>query len=246
MLRATAAGLALAAVFAAAAPAARIEGPFGTGAAQVWILRPAGVPTRVVVFGHGWKSSPPQGSSWVRQFLPWLVHLADGGAAVIFPRYQLGGGDPQNAERVRAYEQGVSTGYARLGRPHVPLVLAGYSFGASLAFYLAADARRLKLPEPQVVDAVFPAGMIPGATLGTLPRSVQVLIQVGDRDTEAGSGGAHAFWAWLRRHPSNAKRYEVVRSTSSFSATHAAPKGTSADARRAFWTPLDRLIASAT
>ena len=229
---------------ASARPFARIAGPFGRGTAQVWVLRPPGPVRDVVVFGHGWKTAPPSASyPWVGQFLPWLDHLVAAGSAIVFPRYQLGGVDPQNADRVRAFEQGIRTGYLRLGRPRVPFVLAGYSFGASLAFYYSADAARLGLPVPRAVDAIFPAGMVPGAPLGGLDPSVHVLIQVGDQDTEAGAGGANAFWAWLDRHPKERKKYELVRSTPSFSATHAAPKETSVAARRAFWAPLDRMIA---
>jgi dienelactone hydrolase len=127
----------------------------------------------------------------------------------------------------------------------VPFVAVGYSFGASLAFYYAANAATWKLPVPRAVQAVFPAGMITGAALPPLDPSVRVLIQVGDADSEAGRGGADAFWNWLSPHPAAFKRYEVIHSSPRFAATHAAPKATSPAARRAFWAPLDRLIAQA-
>lgn len=223
-----------------------VSGPFGRGAAAVWVVRPA-VPVRaVVVFGHGWKVAPPSASyPWVGQFRPWLDHLAARGDAVIFPRYQLGGADAQDASRVRDYEAGAVAGYARLGRPRVPLVAAGYSYGATLAFYLAADARRLGLPVPRAIDAVFAAGPVPGVRLGAIATTTRVLLQVGDRDTEAGSGGANAFSALLRARGVRTVRYEVVRSRGAFVADHAAPKGTTATARAAFWSPLDALVAQA-
>ena len=127
----------------------------------------------------------------------------------------------------------------------MPFVAVGYSFGASLAFYYGANAGTWGLPVPRAVQAIFPAGMIPGALLPPLDPSVRVLIQVGDADTEAGSAGADAFWNWLSSHPAPLKRYEVIHSSPQLAATHAAPKSTSPAARRAFWAPLDRLIALA-
>ena len=200
----------------------------------------------VVVFGHGWKLAPPSPAhSWVGQFRPWLDHLAAGGSAVIFPRYQLGVGDPQDAPRALEFANAIHTGYAVLGRPKVPIVAVGYSFGASLAFYYSANAAAWRLPPPSAVQAVFPGGMIPGAPLPALNRTVRVLIKVGDADTEAGTAGANAFWSWLATHPSSRKRYQVVRSSPGLAATHAAPKSASAAAQRTFWAPLDRLIAEA-
>ena len=224
----------------------RIAGPYGTGGATVWLVLPNAPERSVVVFGHGWKLTPPfPGHPWVDQFRPWLDHLAAGGSAVIFPNYQFGSGDAANASRVQDFVAAIRTGYIHLGRPKVPFVAVGYSFGASLAFYYGANARTWSLPIPRAVQATFPAGMIPGAYLPPLDSSVRVLIQVGDADTEAGRTGADAFWNWLSSHPTTRKRYEVVRSSPQFAATHSAPKATSPAARRAFWAPLDHLIALA-
>jgi dienelactone hydrolase len=229
-----------------AAAVDRVAGPYGRGGAEVWLVVPATPVRSVVVFGHGWKVTPRSpGHPWVDQFRPWLDHLAAQGSAVIFPSYQLGGGDAQDATRVRDFAAAVRTGYVRLGRPDVPFVVVGYSFGASLAFYYGANARRWRLPVPRAVQAVFPAGMIPGAVLPGLDPSVRVLIQVGDADTVAGRGGADAFWNWLSGHPAPLKRYQVIHSSRQLAAIHAAPKATSPAARRAFWAPLDRLIALA-
>jgi dienelactone hydrolase len=200
----------------------------------------------VVVFGHGWKLAPPSpGHSWIGQFRPWLDHLAARGNAVIFPRYQLGVGDAQDATLILDFAAGIRAGYAVLARPKVPVVAVGYSFGASLAFYYGANAAAWRLPLPSAVQAVFPGGMIPDAPLPRLNRSVRVLIQVGDADTEAGSAGAHAFWSWLATHPNSRKRYQIVRSSRQLAATHAAPKSPTPAAQRTFWAPLDRLIAQA-
>ena len=224
----------------------RLAGPYGRGAAAVWLVLPDSPLRSVVVFGHGWKlTSPSPGHPWVDQFRPWLNHLAAGGSAVIFPNYQATGADAGDVTRVQDYEAAIQTGYVRLGRPKVPFIAFGYSFGASLAFYYGANARSWRVPVPRAVQATFPAGMIAGASLPVLDPSVRVLIQVGDADTEAGSAGANAFWTWLANHPAPLKRYEVIHSSPQLAATHAAPKATSPAAQRAFWAPLDQLIALA-
>lgn len=218
-----------------------IEGPFGRGAAQVWILRPQGVMRSVVVFGHGWKASPPSPARpWVRQFAPWLEHLVGAGNAVIFPRYQLGGDIPGPAI-VDAYRRGLARGFALL-HASVPVVVMGYSYGATLAVTYAANASRWGLPRPVAVDAVFPAGLVPGVPMLPLAARVAALVQVGDRDTVAGRPGAAPVWAWLARHAR--KRYEVVASHDGLVVTHAAPKLSTRAARAAFWAPLDALIAA--
>lgn len=224
---------------------ARIEGPFGIGADAVWLLRPR-VPARsIVVFGHGWKLFPPSSSRpWVGQFRSWLDHLLARGSAVIFPRYQLGG-DSAGPTRVISFRRGLAEGFARLGLTGLPVVAAGYSYGASLAFYYAADAGRWALPVPRAVFSVFPAGLIYGATLPALPGSTRVLIQVGDRDAVAGPAGAQPFWAWLASHSNSRKHLEIIRSGPSLTATHAAPKLSTPGAQHAFWHPLDLLIAKA-
>jgi dienelactone hydrolase len=161
---------------------------------------------------------------------------------VLFPRYQLGGVDNPDVARLTSLRQGLALGFARLGKPRVPVVAAGYSFGASLAYYYAGDARSWHLPQPVAVDLVFPAGLIAGARPRVVPARVRVLVQVGDRDTEAGAAGAAALWAALAGHPRRRRRYVVVRSEHGLAATHPAPKLVTPAAERAFWAPLDRLI----
>jgi len=227
-------------------PLDRVEGPYGRGGAAVWLIVPSRPARSLVVFGHGWKYTPPfPGHPWVDQFRPWLDHLAAGGNEIIFPAYQSGANDLADTGRVEDYAAAIRTGYRHLGRPRVPVVVFGYSFGASLAFSYAANARAWGLPVPRAVQATFPAGMIAGAGLPPLPSMMRVLLQVGDADTEAGSAGANAFWQWLSAHPSSRKRYEIIHSTPQLAATHAAAKATNAAARAAFWAPLDGLIAAA-
>lgn len=222
-----------------------VDGPFGTGADSVWLLRPQTRPRSVVVFLHGWKVAPPSPSyPWVGQFRPWLDHLAARGSAVVFPRYQLGGDAPGPA-RAASLRSGLARGFARLGLRGLPVVVVGYSYGASLGLTYAADARRWGLPDPSAAVAIFPVGPIPGVPLDRIPARVRVLIQVGDRDAVAGRSGADAYWALLADHPAARKRYEIVRSGPSLIADHSAPKSSTPTARRTFWAPLDALVARA-
>ena len=226
-----------------AAVTPRVEGPFGSGPSQVWLLRPDGPIRSIVVFGHGWKLFPPSATHpWVGQFRPWLDHLAQRGSAIVFPRYQLGIADSQGPERVADYRRGLAQGLARLGNLSIPVIAVGYSYGASLAFTYAANAHRWHLPQPKAIDCVFPAGPISGVPLDPLPSATHVLLQVGDRDTEAGRAGADMFWLLLRAHPTGRKRYETVVSHSGLIADHPAPKRSDVAAQRAFWRPLDALV----
>jgi dienelactone hydrolase len=219
-------------------------GPFGHGADRIWLLLPRSTPHAIVVFLHGWKVAPPSPSSpWVGQFRPWLDHLVSEGDAVVFPAYQLGG-DRQGPQQAASLRSGLRQAFRRLPRG-LPVVVMGYSYGGSLAFAYAANARRWRVPPPAAVDAVFPAGPVSGVPLPLPPNALRVLIQVGDRDTVAGRGGAEWFLAWLARRSGGTQRLELVRSSGRFAAVHAAPKLASAAARRAFWAPLDSLVAAA-
>lgn len=223
-------------------PRGRVE-TIGTRLEQVWLLRPRGRPRAVVVFLHGWKVSPPSRPlEWVDQFRPWLEHLRARGAIVVFPRYQEGGVDRYGPALARALRAGLRRAFARIGEPRLPVTAAGYSVGASLAVTYAASARAWGLPQPRAVDAIFPAGPLPGVPLPRPPGSLRVLVQVGDRDADAGRGGADWFWSWLAGSSRPGARYEVIRSRAGFLATHDAPKRTGAEARRAFWAPLDALV----
>jgi dienelactone hydrolase len=236
-----AAGVAALVLASAAAGAQRIEGPFGGGDDQVWVVPAHGTPRDVVVFAHGWEVKRPVGDSWVRQYGPWLHHLASQGSSVIFPRYQYGGNDVPGQARALAFRRGVRLGLRKLGAHGLPVVVIGYSFGGSLAMAYAADSARWGLPRPAAVDSVFPAGPLRNVPFDHVAGAERILLQVGDRDTVAGTSGARAFWHRLRGH--RRKAYEVVRSHGRFIAQHQAPRLSSLAARHAFWAPLDHLIA---
>ena len=196
----------------------RIEGRSGR---EVWVVVPDRPVRSVVVFGHGWKLTPPSPAhSWVGQFRPWLDHLAADGSAVIFPRYQLGIGDTQDATRVLDFAHGLHTGYSLLGRPKVPIVAVGYSFGASLAFYYGANAAAWRLPLPTAVQASLPRRHDPRrAVTSTQPNSSRadssrgrrrrgrqrwsqrILELARDAPEFAQAISAHPLLARTRRHP---------------------------------------------
>jgi pimeloyl-ACP methyl ester carboxylesterase len=236
-------------VSASAGTRASVAAPMvsiGSGASSVWVLRPVGQPRVVVIFGHGWKTAPPSTpTAWVEQFRPWLDHLLAEQAAVVFPRYQAGGDRATSEALLTNFVGGVRAGLVALGRPTLPLIAFGYSYGASLVMAYAADARGHGLLAPDAVDAIFPAAPLPGESTAHIPTTTRVDLQVGDADTEAGRAGADAFRTGLAGRPAAALSYTVVRSSATFHATHAAPKLASTAAQTAFWTPLDRRIAGA-
>src|SRR2546423_12983083 len=87
------------------------EGPYGKGADEVWVFRPAHDPRSVVVFVHG-HGGP--GEDTPQYHLPWLRHLVAGGNAVLYPRYELYPGAHGTVGHIVAP---VRTGMGALGRP---------------------------------------------------------------------------------------------------------------------------------
>ncbi len=217
--------------------------PYGVGATQVWVLTPhQGAPRNVVVFLHGWGANLP--FYW---HLKWLDHLLSRGSAVIFPNYQAGSDDDPLISAPWNLEDGLRAGFRALGRPGLPVVAAGFSVGATLSFFYAANARAWGVPRPQAVFSVFPVDPVqidPLRLPPPLKARTRILIMVGDRDTTVGRLGADALWRWLRSEPKALKEYRVVRSTSAFLADHEAPTNPLNPAvRRSFWWPLDTLVA---
>src|SRR2546423_12074215 len=87
------------------------EGPYGKGADEVWVFRPAHDPRSVVVFVHG-HGGP--GEDTPQYHLPWLRHLVSRGNAVLYPRYEL---HPGAHGTVRHIAAAVRAGVGVLGRP---------------------------------------------------------------------------------------------------------------------------------
>ena len=195
-----------------------------------------------MVYIHGWGANLP--FYW---HLQWLDHLLARGNAVIFPNYQEGSIDDPLISTPWNLQDGLTLGFRALGRRDLPVVAAGFSVGATLAFFYAAKARAWGVPRPRAIYSVFPVdpeAIDPLQSLPPLKGSPQVLILVGDRDTTVGREGADALWRWLRPLPKALKRYRVIRSTGQLLADHEAPTNISDPAvRRTFWSPLDTLVA---
>ena len=226
-------------VVCAGARAADPSRPLGSGASEVWVLRPAGRVRSIVVFGHGWSTPfPSQG------FAAWIAHLRARGSIVIYPRYRVGV-DDSAASALAAFREGIVAAFRSLGAVHAPIVALGKSFGASAVFYYAAEARSWGVPAPAAVISIFPALPIDGALpSGPLPATDEVEIFVGDADTVVGSAGAEAFWQWLAQHASTRKRFIVVHSRPGFVANHDSAQRSDPIARAIFWRPVDTMIAA--
>lgn len=213
---------ALAAALVLAAPA-----PLGEGGKQVWVLKPSVQPRAVVVFAHGFGDTGEPSH-------PWLDHLLARGDVVVWPRYQASIDEPRNATVVNLRE-GLRLAFADPGLRGLPVVAAGYSWGAKLVFHYGVNARRWGVPPPLAVLSMFPGSLERGLPpRGPLPKTIQVLLLAGGRDDPV---AASAYWRWLRAHPATRKSYRVLPGL-----THDAPMHTDAAAQRTFWAPLDALV----
>jgi acetyl esterase/lipase len=216
--------------------------PYGTGAAQVWVLRPtSGEMRSVVVYLHGYGAYLP--FEW---HLQWMDHLLEKGSTVIFPRYQPGGDDPFILTPFDLAE-GLRTGFDAIGYEGEPVVAAGFSLGATLAFVYAARAKEWGVPAPQAVYSIFPVDPIlvdVGLDLSTIEET-KALLLVGDHDDVVGQDGARELLNGLVGLPDSLKQFRVIRTTDHLFADHEAPTVVHDPVvRRTFWVPLDRLVAS--
>ena len=208
----------------------------GTGAREVWILRPPGPVRDIVVFGHGW-STPLPGDG----FAAWIAHLRQRGSVVVYPRYRSSSADSSSAA-LHAFQGGVVDALRHLEPIRVPVLALGKSFGGSAVFYYAAEATEWKVSRPAAVVSIFPAYPIVALPGRALPRGIYAEILVGDADTTVGSSGANAFWRWLGPHPARLKTYRIVRSRPGFVANHDSAQRSDPIARAIFWQPIDALL----
>jgi dienelactone hydrolase len=212
----------------AAALVLAIAAPLGEGGKQVWVLKPSVAPRAVVVFAHGFGDTTEPNH-------PWLDHLLARGAVVVWPRYQSSVDEPRNATVVN-FREGLRLAFADPELRGLPVVAAGYSWGAKLVFHYGVNARRWALPEPRAVLSMFPGTLERGLPpRGPLPKTIQVLLLAGAQDDPV---AANAYWRWLRAHPAARKSYRILPGL-----THDAPMRTDAAAQRTFWAPLDALVA---
>ena len=212
---------------------------FGKGADMVWVFRPHRKPDSVVIFLHGLGGPIEDRPDNHR---PWLVHLAQKGSAVIYPRYEVG----PMPDVMNHVLNGVETGMEGLGLPKVPVVVIGYSRGGRLAVEYAAVAARYGR-SPEAVLSVFPGGLSPREPtipLNTLRPSMRLTLMVGDKDTVVGGQGARDLIRRLSaaNFPVKQIRFVAVHSKPNFTADHLAPLQTTKAARAAFWTPADKMV----
>jgi acetyl esterase/lipase len=217
--------------------------PYGTGAGQVWVLRPrAGKIESVVVYLHGYGAYLP--FEW---HLQWMDHLLENGSAVIFPRYQAGSDDAFVVTPIDL-EEGLRTGFRALRYDGEPVVTAGFSLGATLAFVYAARAAEWEVPAPRAVYSIFPVDPILvdlEFDLSTLDRG-EALVLVGDNDDVVGQDGGKELMKMLTGLPAARKELRVIRASGELPSYHDAP--TLVDrpvVRETFWTPLDDLVEQA-
>ncbi len=220
-----------------------VEGPYGQGADQVWLVRPAGPPRSVVVFLHGLGGAT---EDTPENHVPWLVHLAQRGSAVIYPRYEAAPTIENQAKVDEHALRGIALGLKTLGLPKVPAVVIGYSRGGPLAVDLTAVAPAIGL-EPRGVLAIFPARRFPNdpkLDLRALDPAEKIWLMIGDRDTVVGPYGADELLQRLAASgfPQQSVRLIEVTSHGSFSATHLSVLSDSADARSAFWDTADAMV----
>lgn len=216
-------------------------GPIGRGARQVWFYSAKGDAKSVVVFLHGYGGAREETPV---NHLPWIRHLAASGSDVIYPRYEVGG----SLDPYPDLDAAIAAARKRLGDPHVPEVVIGYSRGGRVGVdYSAVQASRGE--EPAAILAVFPGLNSPGEALGPLGKldsKTTIVMMVGDKDTGVGGVGARAILARLAQAGFPADRIQIigVKSTKTFQATHLSVLDPGPGAQKAFWVPADKLIDS--
>jgi acetyl esterase/lipase len=211
----------------------------GDGPSAAIVIRPREQSRPTVAFLHGWGAVDP------RAYGPWVRHLVRRGSAVVLPRYQVSGVSLPAAALPNAI-RGVRAALERL--PGGPWVAAGHSAGGALAADLAASARRLGLPAPRAVFAVYPgrglAGLplrLPVADPSGIPADVEILALAGAKDNVVGSAVARAIVSSATAVPRPRRRFVLVSRPDA--ADHLAPQRSDAAAREVFWRALDSLIA---
>ena len=216
-----------------------VEGLNTQNAKGAWIFRPAGTPKRLVIFFHG---QGDETEATPANHRPWIDHLVEKGAVVVYPRYE----QVYSPAVLDPAVVGVRQASGRLDLTGLPVLALGYSRGAALAVEYAAVAARRHVPVPNAVESVNPVPL--GETshivdLSSLrPRTILAVI-VSEKDPH-GSDGAGLLFQRLREagFPGNQIELNIARSHGSFTADHLAPLSSSAAARAAYWAPTDALI----
>ena len=212
----------------------------GRGVQQSTIIRPdVPRPLPAVVFLHGWGAPEPA------FYRPWLEHLARRGSAVVYPRYQDSFVQPPR----QALGNVVAALRIALARPGLltgSLVVAGHSAGGALAADYAALAATAGLPRPRAIFAAYPGRRLRRIPDG-LPEIPPRLIAPGTRIVALASRADRVVGTRTARElvrGATRARPRLVLVDDPAAGDHVAPQRADAAARRAFWAPLDRLIAA--
>lgn len=217
------------------------QGPVGSGAKEVWFYAAKGKARSLVIFLHGY-GGPTEETP--ENHVPWLKHLAAEGNDVIYPRYEVGGA----ADPYPNIDAAIAEATPRLGKPHVPVVVIGYSRGGRIAVdYAAVGAARGQ--EPVAVLAIFPGVHSQYERLGPLKKldsKLKLAIMLGDKDTSVDGSGARVILARLELAGFPSQRIQLigVKSKGSFVADHFSVMKTTPAAKAAIWAPADKLIDS--
>lgn len=222
-----------------AAATRRVDVGRGARAAAVFRRGNGGAPEPVVLFLHGWSLVDPA------SYEPWISHLVRAGATVVYPIYQV----PPFVDTVTPLPNVLAALRLALARVRVApgrLVVAGHSAGGALAADYAASAQAAGLPAPAAVLSVYPgrslrgfAPRIPTVSAGMIPAGTRVLVLAGARDRVVGTRIARTIVRTATRARATLR---IVRDPAAYD--HGAPQRSEPAARRAFWAPLDRLVAA--
>jgi acetyl esterase/lipase len=221
-------------------PEAATRVDVGKGTQGAAIFRPRdGASGAVVVFLHGWAAVDPA------FYGAWIDHLVRRGDTVVYPIYQqapfvdTATPLPNTLVALRRAFEDVPVAPERL-------VVVGHSAGGALAADYAASAPAAGLPEPAAVFSVYP-----GRSIGDVPVKLEpadaALIAPGTRMLVlAGANDRIVGTRWARRIARGATRADVTLRIVRDRAVddHGGPGRSSPEARRAFWKPLDRLVAA--
>jgi predicted esterase len=225
-------------------PPMQQQGPLGKGTREVWFYAAKGKPRSLVVFLHGYGGPVEETPA---NHVAWLKHLAAEGSDVVYPRYEVADvGVSTNP--YPDIDAALARAQRRLGNPHVPIAVVGYSRGGRLAIdesaWLAAHGH-----EPRLALLVYPAVHAPGERLiplRNLDSRLRVAMMVGDKDKVVDGAGARVILARLELadFPASRIKLMLIRSTRSFQATHVSVLGANPGAKAEIWKPADRLIDS--
>lgn len=213
----------------------RMVGRGARGAAVLW-REGRQPPRQVVVFLHKWEAVPP----WT--YREWLRHLAERGTTIVYPAYALPRGTEPEDYLDNALA-GIEAALDILGPDPTVVAAVGETTGAALAFDYAAVATEHGLPPPRAVFTAFPGrdppnGTVTPADLSEIAPGTLLTVVSGP------ANGLPRGDAQARAQLRGATRVPPARRAYLSAPPNTGPRATNPASRRAFWKPLDRLLAA--